>query len=178
MSGPYDELLQKAIADMSANGVMFVAAAGNGGPNAQPSYPAAYKQVFAVTAVDKNLRSYIHASHGDYIDVAAPGVGIWTAIPNVMEGYQSGTSFAVPHVTAILAAAHGQVADKSKQGFLRALTIRDLGPAGRDPIYGRGLVTAPSTCSTGGEPSGWATNIVRAPTIHLPAGSGLTRSLK
>ena len=32
MSGPHDELLQKAIADMSARGVVFVAAAGNGRP--------------------------------------------------------------------------------------------------------------------------------------------------
>ena len=30
--------------------------------------------VIAVTAVDKNLRSYIQATHGDYIDLAAPGV--------------------------------------------------------------------------------------------------------
>ena len=74
MSGPADELLQKAIVDMSAGGVVFVAAAGNGGPSAPPSYPAAYEQVIAVTAVDKNLRGYIHANHGDYIDVAAPGV--------------------------------------------------------------------------------------------------------
>jgi subtilisin family serine protease len=179
MSGPYDELLQKAVADMSARGVLFVAAAGNDGPNAPPSYPAAYEQVIAVTAVDKNLRSYIHASHGDYIDVAAPGVGIWTAIPNLMEGYQSGTSFAVPHVTAILAAAQGQVQDKSKEGFLRALAIRDLGPAGRDPIYGRGLVTAPSGCFPGEEPSGWVADVVRTPAAHLPPiNAGFTRSFK
>jgi subtilisin family serine protease len=178
MSGPYDELLQNAIADMSSRGVVFVAAAGNGGPNAPPSYPAAYEQVIAVTAVDKNLRSYIHASHGDYIDVAAPGVGIWTAIPDVLEGYQSGTSFAVPHVTAIVAAAYGQVEDKSKQGFLRALAIRDLGPAGRDPIYGRGLVTAPSTCSSEGAPSGWTADVVHAPAHLPPIKAGLTHSLK
>ena len=108
-----------------------------------PSYPAAYEQVIAVTAVDKNLRGYIHANHGDYIDVAAPGVGIWTALPGVLEGYQSGTSFAAPHVTAILAAVHDRVEDKSKEGFLKALAIRDLGQAGRDRIYGQGLVLAP-----------------------------------
>ena len=79
------------------------------------------REVIAVTAVDKNLRGYIHANHGDYIDVAAPGVEIWTALPGVLEGYQSGTSFAAPHVTAILAAAHGRVQDKSKEGFLKAL---------------------------------------------------------
>ena len=69
---------------------------------------------------------------------------IWTALPDVLEGYQSGTSFAAPHVTAILAAIHGRVHDRSKEGFLRALAIRDLGQAGRDRIYGRGLVMAPN----------------------------------
>jgi hypothetical protein len=174
MSGPYDELVEKMIADMSARGVLFVAAAGNGGPNAPPSYPAAYEQVIAVTAVDKNLRSYIHASHGDYIDVAAPGVGIWTAVPNLREGYRSGTSFAAPHITAILATAYGQVQTKSKEAVLRALTIRDLGPQGRDPVYGRGLVTAPSTCSNGVDPGGWSASIVRAPASPLaPIRAGL-----
>jgi subtilisin family serine protease len=179
MSGPHDELLERAIADMSARGVLFVAAAGNGGPNGRPSYPAAYEQVIAVTAVDKNLRSYIHANHGDYIDVAAPGVGIWTALPGVLEGYQSGTSFAAPYVTAIVAAVHGQVGDKSKEGFLKALAIRDLGQVGRDRVYGRGLVIAPSACSSGEEPNGWVTDVVHAPTPSLlPPPSSLTSSFR
>jgi subtilisin family serine protease len=50
--GPSDELVHERIADMSAKGVVFVAAAGNGGPAAPPGYPAAYKEVIAVTAVD------------------------------------------------------------------------------------------------------------------------------
>ena len=173
LSGPDDELLQKAIADMSARGVLFVAAAGNGGPNAPPSYPAAYPHVVAVTAVDKDLRGYIHANHGDYIDIAAPGVGIWTALPDALEGYLSGTSFAAPHVTAILAATQGRVQDKSKEGYMRALAIRDLGPAGRDRIYGRGLALAPTTCVLEKDPGGWVTSVVGSP---LPAASSGTIS--
>jgi hypothetical protein len=163
LSGPDDELLQKAIADMSARGVLFVAAAGNGGPNAPPSYPAAYPQVVAVTAVDKNLRAYMHANHGDYIDVAAPGVDIWTALPNALEGYQSGTSFAAPHVTAILAAVQGRAQHMSKADYLAAIAIRDLGPAGPNRVYGRGLALAPKGCSFENGPGGWVTKIVDAP---------------
>jgi hypothetical protein len=179
MSGPSDELLQNSIADMSARGIVFVAAAGNGGPTAPPSYPAAYPQVIAVTAVDKYLRSYIHANHGDYIDVAAPGVDIWTALPNVLEGFQSGTSFAAPHVTAILATLHARVADKSKEGFLRALAIRDLGQAGRDRVYGRGLVLAPETCLPAAQPKGWTSDVARGPgTPWQATTSDLTSSFK
>jgi hypothetical protein len=166
LSGPDDELLQKAIVDMSARGVLFVAAAGNGGPNAPPSYPAAYPEVVAVTAVDKNLRAYMHANHGDYIDVAAPGVDIWTALPNALEGYQSGTSFAAPHVTAILAAIQGRAQYMSKADYLGAIAIRDLGPTGPDRVYGRGLALAPKGCSFENGPGGWVTKVVDAP---LPA---------
>ena len=110
----------------------------------------------AVTAV----RGYIHANHGEYIDIAAPGVNIWTALANALEGYQSGTSFAAPHVTAILAAVQGRVRDKSKEGYLRAVSTRDLGPPGRDNIYGRGLALAPAACSHDENPGGWITSVV------------------
>jgi len=174
LSGPDDKLLERAISDMSARGVVFVAAAGNGGPSAPPSYPAAYADVVAVTAVDKNLRGYIHANHGEYIDIAAPGVGIWTALPNALEGYQSGTSFAAPHVTAILATVQDRVREKSKEGYLKVLSIRDLGPPGRDAIYGRGLVLAPSNCPHNQRPGGWITSVMdssstASPVISRPA---------
>jgi hypothetical protein len=162
LSGPDDKLLQDAIAETSRTGVVFVAAAGNGGPAAPPSYPAAYANVVAVTAVDKDLRGYIYANHGEYIDIAAPGVNIWTALPNALEGYQSGTSFAAPHVTAILAAVQGRVRDKSKEGYLKVLSIRDLGPPGRDSIYGRGLALAPATCPHNLRPGGWITSVVES----------------
>jgi subtilisin family serine protease len=134
MAGQHDLLLQEAIERLSRKGIVFVAAAGNEGPTAPPSYPAAYPQVIAVTAIDKDLRSYSHANHGDYIDVAAPGVRIWTAFPNAMEGQQSGTSFAAPHVTAVLAALYNQVPVKTKESFLRAMRFRDLGAPGPDLV--------------------------------------------
>jgi hypothetical protein len=168
MSGPHDELLEKSIAAMSAKGMLFVAAAGNEGPTAPPSYPAAYAPVIAVTAVGRDLRSYGLANHGDYIDLAAPGVGIWTALSGQMEGFQTGTSFAAPHVTAILAAMQGDVRENSKEAFVRSLSFRDLGQAGRDRIYGRGLVLAPSTCGPGQSPGGWLTQVNQVPAMPLP----------
>jgi subtilisin family serine protease len=163
LSGPNDELLRKAIVDVNSRGILFVAAAGNGGPNAPPSYPAAYPEVVAVTAVDRDLRSYIHANHGDYIDIAAPGVGIWTALPNALEGYVSGTSLAAPHATAILAALEGRVQEKTKSGYLGALVIRDLGASGYDRIYGRGLALAPAGCAA--QPDNWIASVIAPPTI-------------
>ena len=73
-SGPKDVLVEQAIQRMRGRGVTFVAAAGNFGPTAAPSYPAAYKEVIAVTAITKDGGNYPSANRGDYVDLAAPGV--------------------------------------------------------------------------------------------------------
>ena len=146
LAGPKDPLVEQAIARLSKKGVIFIAAAGNDGPTAPPNYPAAYAPVIAVTAVNKKLRSYRYANRGRHIDFAAPGVGIWTAAPGQKEGYRSGTSFAVPFVTAVAATHYRQLAKPSKSSLLGVVATRDLGPKGHDKIYGRGLIQAPATC--------------------------------
>ncbi|MFO1170373.1 MAG: S8 family serine peptidase [Hyphomicrobiaceae bacterium] len=150
-SGPQDDLVAKALANMSAKGVVFVAAAGNNGPAAAPAFPAAYDEVIAVTAVDNRMRGYIQANQGDYIDVAAPGVKIWTAAPKNRSIYQSGTSFAVPFVTAALAAELDSGATGAARDWLVTSGIDDIGAPGADAIFGRGLLRAPKSC---GAPEG------------------------
>jgi subtilisin family serine protease len=155
-AGPIDPIVHYTIQEMTSRGIVVVAAAGNEGPNAPPAYPAAYKEVIAVTAVDRNLAPYRYANRGAHIDIAAPGVGIWTALPGRKEGQQTGTSFAVPYVTAVLAMNHTQLAGLRNNPFapkeraveiLNANVMRLGGPATqRSPIFGTGLVQAPSNC--------------------------------
>ncbi len=137
-AGPRDELVEQEIDRMASNGVIFVAAAGNEGPTAEPSFPAAYPEVIAVTAVTKDLHNYRYANRGPHIDVSAPGVDIWSAAPGGREGYHSGTSFAAPHVTAVVAVQPRENL-QNKQEVLDKMSIEDLSGHGRDPIYGRGL---------------------------------------
>jgi subtilisin family serine protease len=134
---------------MSAQGFVFVAAAGNDGPAADPAYPAAYPQVIAVTAVGKDMRNYPYANRGPHIDVAAPGVGVWTAVPGSREGYRSGTSFAAPFATAVLSLVSQDRPITRKETLLEEAKISPLSPRGGDPIYGRGLLQAPQTCFPG-----------------------------
>jgi subtilisin family serine protease len=93
------------------------------------------------------LRSYRYANRGDHIDIAAPGVDIWTAFPGGRAAYHSGTSFAVPYVTAVLATTYKGLAVKNKAEFFKRATVQDLGEPGRDPMYGRGLLIAPASCN-------------------------------
>lgn len=146
-AGPRDEVIEPVINELSAKGMVFVAAAGNEGPNAPPSYPAAYKPVIAVTAVNPDRRVYAFANRGGHIDMAAPGVHIWTAVPGSREGYYTGTSYAAPFVTAIMATIHRGTKAKRKHQILEQINYDDLGAKGPDPVYGRGLAKAPTGCS-------------------------------
>jgi hypothetical protein len=146
-SGPPDDLVKEAIEELSARGTVLVAAAGNEGPAAGPAYPAAYAQVIAVTAVTRDRRNYRYANRGMHIDVAAPGVDIWTAVPGAREGSHTGTSFAAPHVTGAIAVMPREALTGKKNDLLDSMPVIDLGEPGRDPVYGRGLLTAPPTCS-------------------------------
>ena len=145
-SGPVDDLVHARISDLSAQGFVFAAAAGNEGPGAGPSYPAAYPEVIAITAVTQDLRIYPFANRGAFIDLAAPGVDIWTAFPDAREGYRSGTSFAAPFATAVLAIQHGYISHRPKDELLNHIRTLELGRQGRNPTYGRGLVQAPEKC--------------------------------
>lgn len=146
LAGPPDSLVKKTIRRLSRKGMMFVAAGGNEGPAAGPSYPAAFEDVIAVTAVDRSLRSYRYANRGDYIDVAAPGVNIWTAAPKRKDGLLSGTSLAAPFVTSIVSAVYRSLPNKSRQDLLDRIATSDLGKPGKDRTFGRGLVRAPVNC--------------------------------
>lgn len=147
-SGPPNEVLKQAIDHALARGMTLVAAAGNGGPGADPGYPAAYPGVLAVTAVDADMRIYKRATRGDYISLAAPGVAVSTAAAGGGEATRSGTSFAVPFVTAAVArlASKDPRAGRIHMEDLLASAARDLGAPGRDEVFGWGLVQTAGLC--------------------------------
>jgi subtilisin family serine protease len=190
-AGPADGLVHDGIRALARAGTAIVAAAGNEGPDAPKSYPAGYDEVIAVTAVDRKLSSYVYANRGSHIDVAAPGVDVWTALPNRREGPQTGTSFAVPFVTSVVALSY-RADERASQGDplepkQRALAllqgnIKPLGGRGHSPVFGAGLVQAPANCEPRGpsavasvrppETNSWAGTVraVPAAAIHPQAG--------
>jgi len=66
------EYLHEMIRNASDNGVVFFASAGNQ-PVTTPVYPAAYEEVVAVTAGDRNGQLASYANRGSFVDVIAPG---------------------------------------------------------------------------------------------------------
>ncbi len=145
IAGPGNALLQDATERAASQGTIMIAAAGNGGARGGPRYPAAYEDVLAVVAVDSRGRAYRHNSQGSYVDIAAPGVGVWGAdLQDQAGALWTGTSFAAPLVTAEIMAAHqaGQVRDIGSARSWLSQTARDIGPKGRDRQFGFGLLQA------------------------------------
>ena len=149
-AGNPNAVVALALRRVIAGHAIVVAAAGNGGPNAPPAFPAAEPGVIAVTAVDSRAQPYADANRGDYIAFAAPGVRIWTPAPTATGSYHTGTSFAAPFVTAAVAArlAGGAAPDSQRLVDSLARTALDLGQPGRDPVFGRGLIQSANPCST------------------------------
>ncbi|HXF55723.1 MAG TPA: S8 family serine peptidase [Hyphomicrobiaceae bacterium] len=142
--GPRDPLIERAVRAAYDRRAIMIAAAGNGGPAAPPAYPAAYREVIAVTATDSADRRYKEANRGTYIAVAAPGVDILAPTSGHAHELHSGTSFAAAHVSGIVALMLERNPHLSPETARLALTAaaNDLGPPGHDEEFGAGRVNA------------------------------------
>ncbi len=106
--GGFSQALNDAIVAAKNAGVLFIAAAGNSGTNndISPHYPSSYTvdNVIAVAATDRyDQLAYFSCFGATSVDVAAPGVGIYSTVPGNGYNSLSGTSMATPHVAGLAA---------------------------------------------------------------------------
>lgn len=118
--------LKDAVTTLSARGILIVTAAGNEGVNSDysPDYPAAFRlptqiNVAATTSDDR----FISFSNRGYntVNIAAPGVGIYSTIPLNRIDDMDGTSMAAPMVSGAAALLWSAVPEATAQQIRQAL---------------------------------------------------------
>ncbi len=139
-----------AIEKVNRAGIVQVAAAGNSGGSV--TYPAAYPEVIAVSAIDQEDKIASFSSRGPEVDLAAPGVSIYSTYKGSSYRTLSGTSMASPHVagSAALVLSVPEKCDLNGDDICSPLEVKqrleqtaeDLGEFGQDSLYGAGLVSA------------------------------------
>ncbi|MEM6999846.1 MAG: S8 family serine peptidase [Pseudomonadota bacterium] len=166
LGGPVSsQIMQDTINEIASIGVLVVASAGNDNSDL-PQYPAAYDNVFAVSAtrIDNSIAGY--SNRGQHVDLAAPGGSLATdsdgdgiadgvistfaddsdAGTRFSYAIQSGTSMSAPHVAGVMALMKSIYADLDSESFRLALVngdlTDDLGEPGHDPVFGYGLINA------------------------------------
>ena len=146
--GGFSQPLLDTIKAAERSGVLFVAAAGNSNNDndKNPMYPASYDapNIVSVAATDTVDQKAFFSNFGKTtVDLGAPGVGVFSSLPNNLYGNLSGTSMATPHVSG-LAAKLWQGSASATRTYLHELAmLNDLDAAGDDPAAGFGLPVAP-----------------------------------
>ncbi|MBT2504814.1 type VII secretion-associated serine protease mycosin [Streptomyces sp. ISL-98] len=97
--------LRNTVAAAVSEGVLIVAASGNDGADgkSENTYPASYPGVLAVAASDRNDERAFFSQAGKFVDIAAPGVGMVSTVPQGGQCTADGTSFAAPYVAGVAA---------------------------------------------------------------------------
>lgn len=143
-TGPPDSITLRSLQAAYKRGIVLIAAAGNAGPKSPLLYPGAYPEVIAVSGSDVNNKSSVFSNRGPHIAVAAPGTDIMVAIPDAGFEVASGTSFSAAEVSGIVAMMLERKADLTPETVRSILegTAKDVGPKGRDVMFGAGLADA------------------------------------
>ncbi|MFH2050471.1 MAG: S8 family serine peptidase [bacterium] len=124
-------------------GVVLVAAAGNSN-SSHPIYPAFFENVIAVAATDENDAKASFSNYGSWIDVAAPGVGIYSTSFDNTYDTRSGTSSSSSIVAGIAALILSKNSTLSNEQVMQILesSADDVGSSGWDIYSGYGRVNA------------------------------------
>jgi hypothetical protein len=120
--------IQQLIRAGRDRGVVFLAAAGNE-PVTDPTFPAAYPEVVAVTALNRRGEVAAYANHGTFVDIGAPGtstIAFWGQ-PYLIVGTSPATAYASA-MAASYAASSGKRGAELEAELRRTLSVSSAAP--------------------------------------------------
>ncbi|RKP27247.1 peptidase S8/S53 domain-containing protein, partial [Syncephalis pseudoplumigaleata] len=112
---PYNQVLNKAVEQLTAAGITVVTSAGNSGEQNVPfdscqHSPSSAASVISVGATDRNDRVATYSNTGRCVTLFAPGTDVVSISNTVNTGQltNGGTSFSTPYVTGVVALLLGE----------------------------------------------------------------------
>lgn len=137
----YSSALEEIMKKAEKKGILMIASVGNTGDTEenQVEYPAAFKEVIGVGAVNEKGERSSFSATGEGVEIMAPGENI--PLASLWNGVTvgSGTSFATPHVTGIAARLWAKNPNKPAD-FIRCLLRASCKELGDVSEYGFGLL--------------------------------------
>jgi len=153
--GGYTDTMKNAVSYATNNGALVVAAAGNDGQGSV-SYPAAYSECLAVSALDPDETLASYSNYGSSVELAAPGTNVLSTWTDDAYDSISGTSMATPVVAGVagLALAQWDLTNAELRNHLKN-TAADVGLSGDQQGSGRvdagnAITTEPGSGGGGG----------------------------
>jgi flagellar hook assembly protein FlgD len=143
----YSYLTEYAVNYAISKGIVLVAAAGNDNTY-NTTYPAGYTGVLGISATNRYDYATSFSNYGYYVDFAAPGEGIYSAVLNGYD-YMSGTSMAAPVISgtvALMLSKNPLLSNADVNTTLRKST-KDLYDRGWDYYSGYGRIDASKAVS-------------------------------
>ncbi len=139
-----------AVEEARKQGVLFVAAAGNDGHNNDtvPYFPQSYRldNIIGVASINRFDSLLPSSNYGKTVEIAAPGLGIVSTLPDGKMGTMSGTSQATAFVTgaaALLASqmkANGESFNYSRIKSALQVSAKPLPGRSRYQMVGSGIL--------------------------------------
>lgn len=169
----FSESLLDAIEEAGAAGSLFVAAAGNDTDDTDifPHYPSSYEAANVVSVAATTRTDALELSFSNFglasVDLGAPGLAIYSTVPDDGYATASGTSMAAPHVAGAAALAKAAFPTATAPG-LKALLLRTVDTlAGLDgKVASGGRLNAGTAVGCSAKPQVW----IDSPAASFDAG--------
>ncbi len=136
--------IRSAASYLRQKGGLFFMAAGNTGIYESFQGGANWPETIGVAATTSSDTRASFSSYGEFVDISAPGVSVFTTSSSGDYGYWSGTSFASPNVASVAALLFSAYPTAKAADIEQALYAgaKDLGTPGYDVYFGYGRVDA------------------------------------
>jgi serine protease len=153
-------VVKDAIVYALGEGALSICGAGNddGKGDLDVTFPAAFDETIAVSAIDSQEQLWEYSHRGEKVDLTAPGVDVLSTVTSLRGGadYEtwSGTSMATPVVTGVAAlglAVHPEWGPSELRKHLKASAV-DIGLPAEE--QGAGRVDAANMVAGGDVPDG------------------------